>query len=168
MGSAFDPKRTFQFAVKGAEMDDAVIGEPEGALLNFIRELGELDWRKYQRRSAVKMIDGERYIEDQSDHPPFVSFRFKHESDATIQRLRYAVANFSGNVRWGLFGHKREGLSGINWVICPEVVQAAKSTALSCGLSIGDFMAESKPNFAELAYKDLAGLELALRTEFGR
>jgi hypothetical protein len=149
-------------------MDEVTINDPEGALLNFIRELGELEWRKYQHRSVVKLIDGERRIEDQSDHPPFVSFRFKHESETTVQRIRAAVANFSGNVCWGLFGHEREGLPGVNWLICPEVVQAGRSTALFHGLPAGDFMAKVEPTFAELAYKDLVGLELALRTEFDR
>lgn len=149
-------------------MDEAAIVDPEGALLNFIRELGALEWRKYQRRSVLKLIDGERHTEDQSDHPPFVSFRFKHESESTIQRLRVAVANFSGNVRWGLFGHQREGLPGVNWSICPEVVQAARSMALSHGRSVGDYMAEIEPAFAGQAYKDLVGLELALRAEFDR
>ncbi|WP_114241881.1 hypothetical protein [Dyella sp. C9] len=148
-------------------MDEAAIDDPEGTLLNFIRQLGELEWRKYQRRSVKKLIDGETRIEDQSNRPPFVSFRFKHESEATIQRLGAVVASFSGNVRWGLFGHQREGLPGVNWLICPEEVQAARVTAMSHGLSVGAFIAEVEPTFAELAYKDLVGLELALRTEFG-
>lgn len=149
-------------------MDEAAIADPEGALLNFIGELGELEWRKYQRRAVVKLIDGESRIEGQSDQPPFVSFRFKDENESTIQRLRAAVANFEGNTRWGLFGHEREGQAGVNWTICPEVAGMARDIAKSHGCSVGDYIAEVQPTLAGLAYEDLAGLESALRVEFGK
>ena len=38
-------------------MEEVTIAEPEGSVFNFIGELGELEWRKFQRRSVVKLTD---------------------------------------------------------------------------------------------------------------
>ena len=51
--------------MKGAEILDE-----EGRLLNFIEELGKLEWRKFQKRYPVQFSNGIRKTVDCSTSPP--------------------------------------------------------------------------------------------------
>lgn len=50
--------------MKGAEILDE-----EGRLLNFIEELGKLEWRKFQKRYPVQFSNGIRKTVDCSASP---------------------------------------------------------------------------------------------------
>lgn len=147
-------------------MSDKEIGDSEGELLYFIDNISRLEWRKYQSRYP-RMWDGrEMRRVDHSGHPPFLSFRFEREDSALIEKIRAAVESYRGRVKWGLYYHRREGLPGVNWMICPQFMEEKSEVALSSGLSASQYMANFHPEFGPVAYDDLDGLQKHVRSHF--
>lgn len=139
-------------------MNATPIGAEEGQLLNLIDKLGELEWRKFQSRH-VKVMIGDRQEEvDRSSWPPFISFRFKNEDRFLIDKIKSAVHGYKGDVAWILVAHQRDGLPGVNWMICPEAMWEVRDFALQSGVSAGQYMSEHQPDFGLSAYEDLKGL----------
>lgn len=142
------------------------INVEEGQLLNLINGLSELEWRKFQSRH-VKVMNGDRLEEvDRSSWPPFISFRFKNEDHLLVDKLTYAVQSYKGHITWTLVAHQRDGLPGVNWMICPKAMWEVRDFALQSGVSAGQYMSEHQPDFGLSAYEDLKGLTRYMQKYF--
>lgn len=137
-------------------------------LLNFIEELGELAWAKFETRyPAISIKASVPSSEDRSDRPPYASFRFEHESPEVIERLQDAVRNYQGGVEWVMEGHQRVSFPDTsNWVIHPKKMAELRQSALDANLTPGQYMAKADPSFGAVAYADLVNLTAHLRRIF--
>lgn len=99
-----------------------IILAQEGQLLNVLERLGSLFWKRFQRRFLEIWVVDHAEIHDHSSYPPSISFRFKGEPNNIIDKLRSAVSEYEGELRWTLQSREREGLPGIIWSIIPEEV----------------------------------------------
>ena len=99
--------------------------------------------------------------------PPYVSFRFVADESGVVDKLQAAIDSYKGKVKWVMVAHQREGLPGINWMICPRRIQEASSLAKNFDMTAGQYLAETEPEFGPIAYDDFAKLEEYLRYELG-
>lgn len=79
----------------------------EGALLNVIEKLMPLAWRRFQHRFPEVWVIDHAEIQDYSTYPPCISFRFKGEPNNIIDKLRTAVSEYEGELRWTLQSRER-------------------------------------------------------------
>lgn len=149
-------------------MSTTPITAEEGLLLNLIESLSRLEWRKYQQRYPEIWQENRFQRADYSEHPPFISFRFQDEDVELIGRLKQTVESYKGIVEWVMIGHKRDGLPGTNWMICPKRLREASNAALDSGVPAGQYMAEHEPEFGPVAYEDLLALTEYLRNIFDK
>ncbi|MFP3558078.1 hypothetical protein SB861_46560 [Paraburkholderia sp. SIMBA_049] len=127
-------------------------------LLRVIERAAELEWRKFQARKVeIVLKSGAIYREDNSQLPPFTSFRFKTESAEQIALIESAVIGYVGSIAWQMSGHSRISLPGRNWLIRPAFVNQMAIEA-GDGRDVGRYIAERFPDFAPAAYADLLGL----------
>lgn len=147
-------------------MDVKKIEAPEGWLLNFLYEISPLEWRRYQQRQPNVWFGDHFEKVDRSEYPPYIAFRFENECEAIINRIKIAVENYCGRVRWMLHEHKREGLPGKNWTIGPSRLWEVQEQALKLGLSSSQYLAAYEPGFGPIAYDDLEGLNKHIQSAF--
>ncbi|HBO3288861.1 TPA: hypothetical protein L4S14_001095 [Pseudomonas aeruginosa] len=140
--------------------------DPEGELLNILECVSPLEWRRYQQRNPEVWINGHFERAERPEFPPYVSFRFKNENQVVIDRLKKALALYSGKIKWLLVEHKREFLSGTNWVICPSRMVEVREEAIQVGVSAGQYLAKYEPEFGPAAYDDLIDLTENIRRAF--
>ncbi|MCE3602209.1 hypothetical protein LXA47_01090 [Massilia sp. P8910] len=146
-----------------------MLPEIEGReLLNFIEQLGELAWAKFETRYPTIVIKGSLpSSEDRSGRPPYTSFRFEHESPDVIERLQDAVRNYHGSLEWVMEGHQRVSFPGTtNWIIHPKKMAEIRQSALDSNLTPGQYMAKADPMFGPVAYNDFANLTAHLLRTF--
>ena len=146
----------------------ATTGKPGRELLDFIEQLGELSWFKFESRYPVFKFRGqEPKTEDRSTHPPYTSFRFKVDNPDVIAKLKLAVRTYKGSVEWLMEEHLREMFPGTrNWIISPRLMSELNQIACSHGMTVGQYIAQISPEFGPLAYSDLAGLTAHVRSSF--
>lgn len=138
------------------------------ALLDLIESLGKLAWAKFETKKPTFAIkDGASWSEDRSAKPPYTSFRFHDEDTELINQLNEAVLSYAGAVAWVMVGHKRVGLPGTNWTICPKRLFDVQDIALDSSMTAGQYMAKHEPEFGPIAYDDLSTLTAYLRSIFG-
>lgn len=142
------------------------ITAPEGYLLNLLYEISPLEWRRYQQRYPEIWVGDHFEKVDRSECPPYISFRFKDEHEAVIERLRQAIESYSGKILWVLDEHKRDGLPGTNWIVGPSRLWEVKEQALKLDLTPDQFLAQYEPEFGPVAYDDLEGLTKHIRQAF--
>lgn len=131
----------------------------EVELLDFLDSLSCLEWRKFQKKYAQVWRGGNLETVDCSTFPPFFSFRFREENKNLIEQLRLAVSNYEGQVSWVLAEHKRVGLPGTNFIICPREYWEIKEKWQGRGGSIGERMAKENPHFGLRARSDITKLK---------
>jgi hypothetical protein len=83
-----------------------------------------------------------------------------------IERLKQAVESYKGVVAWVMVDHKREGLPGKNWAVCPKRLWEVDNTVLDSGVWAGQYMAQYEPEFGPVAYEDLSVLTTYLHNVF--
>ncbi len=105
-------------------------------------------------------------VEDKSNFPPWMSFRFESDDDVILEKFRHAIDDYYGKIRWSLNEHKREGLPGINWTIKPRRLLEVKEQADKLDLSPSQYIAQYEPEFGPAAYEDLVGLTEYIRQLF--
>jgi len=142
------------------------ISAEEGQLLNLLDGLSELEWRKFQSLCVTVMAEGCQEEVDRSSWPSFISFRFRNEDQLLIDKLRDAVLIYNGRIAWVMVAHQRDGLPGVNWMICPKAMWEVRELAFQCGVSAGQYMAEHQPGFGLTAYDDLKGLTQHIKKYF--
>ena len=142
------------------------ISAPEGELLNILEDVGPLEWRRYQQRNPEVLVNGCFERVERPEIPPYISFRFRHENQMVIDKLKASLLSYNGKVKWLLVEHKREALSGTNWVICPSRIVEVKGMAIQFGLSASQYLAQYEPEFGSVAYEDLARLTEYIRQAF--
>lgn len=142
------------------------ITEPEGDLLNLLYEISPLAWRKYRQRYPEVWVRDHYEKEDRSKFPPFVAFRFEIETESVIEKLRGAINNYSGQFLWVLGEHKRDGLSGTNWIIEPSRIQDVREQALELNMTPHQYIARHEPDFGPAAYDDLGNLTKHIKRAF--
>ncbi|NNN26246.1 MULTISPECIES: hypothetical protein [Pseudomonas] len=135
-------------------------------LLDFIEELCATEWRKGAASEYVARQGDQWILRAQIEHPPSVSFRFKREDRSIISRLKSAVENYEGRVRWILDEHKRDGLPGTNWTIGPSRLWEVRDRARELGLAPKQYMAKYEPEFGPVAYEDIIDLTDHIRRAF--
>lgn len=138
-------------------------------LLNFIEQLGDLDWFKYETRYVnILLKNGGKIVEDRSGRPPYASFRFKVEKPEIIEKLKKTIADYQGEVEWIMDCYQRVSFpNSRNWTICPKKVIDSWQLALSSDISIGQWMEKYDPLFGPKAYKDVRVLVAYLSGVFG-
>lgn len=146
----------------------ATTGKPGRELLDFIEQLGELSWFKFESRYPVfKFRWQEPKTEDRSTHPPYTSFRLKVDNPDIIDKLKLTVRTYKGSVEWLMEEHSREMFSGAkNWIISPKLMSELNQIAYNHGMTVGQYIAQTYPEFGPLAYSDLAGLTAHVRSTF--
>lgn len=120
--------------IRVAEVTTDRIADSDGELLNVLQELGPLAWRKYHARYPELLVRGRIQRFDQSKSPPSFAFRFEDEREDGIELLLRAVERYHGELHWTMYGRKRQGLPGTNWVIYPIRVLDVIEVALEQGL----------------------------------
>ncbi|QOT79040.1 hypothetical protein [Cupriavidus basilensis] len=122
--------------------------------MNFIETLGPLAWQKFESRyPEIKFRGQQPKMEDRSAMPPYTSFRFENEDPEVINRLRFAVETYSGEIEWVMEGHSREMFPGTtNWVIYPKRTSESRKIALDAGMVVGQYMALNDPEFGPITY----------------
>lgn len=135
-------------------------------LLKFIELLGEVEWCKCVNSQYLVKKLGEWVVEDQSEFPPKVSFRFRHEDPSVICRLRAAIDGYKGALAWECNGHQRDGLPGTNWTIAPRRFWEVSEVARELGLAPGQYLARYEPELGPTAYADISGLTLHVQSVF--
>ncbi len=139
-------------------MSTSEISDKEGRLLNFIEKLGPLVWRKYQQRYPSVWMKDHAEIVDRSSFPPYVAFRFRHESQEIVEILRGLIGSYTGKLRWCLESHLRINMSSRNWLIVPEDVALAKQYLMDDSITVYEYFAKEFPLFGPLAYNELDNL----------
>ncbi|QVW25675.1 hypothetical protein KJF94_09060 [Pseudomonas hormoni] len=134
------------------------IEEPEGELLNILHDISPLEWRKYQQRYPEVRVGNSFEREDRSGYPPYVAFRFENESDEIVNKLRLVLEGYLGRSVWRLVSHKRDGLSGINWMIGPARLWEISEAAEQENMTKGQYLSKYEPWVGPAAYDDLPGL----------
>ncbi|MBD9515035.1 hypothetical protein NK553_04090 [Pseudomonas sp. ZM23] len=142
------------------------ISAPEGDLLNVLEDISSLEWRRYQQRSPEVWLNGRFEKIERPEYPPYISFRFEHESQAVIARLKDSLLSYGGKIKWLLVEHKRDSLPGTNWMVCPEKMVEVREEAAQAGISTGQYLAQYEPEFGPAAYDDLVGLTEHIRRAF--
>ncbi|MHA6885008.1 hypothetical protein [Ralstonia pseudosolanacearum] len=136
-------------------------------IVDFVEVLGELAWAKFEtRRPTFSIKDSPSFCEDRSCYPPYAVFRFRDERDEVIERLKLGVSDYKGGVEWVMVGHKRYGLPGTNWMICPRRLLEVEDLARSKNITAGGYMAQFEPDFGPVAYDDVINLVGHLRAIF--
>lgn len=130
----------------------------EGALLNVIEKLMPLVWWRFQHRYPEVWVIDHAEIQDHSSYPPCISFRFKGEPNNIIEKLRSAVNEYDGELRWTLQSREREGLPGVIWSIMPEEVFSKRKSLGDEFFNINEYFSKNLPSFGPVAYRDLDGL----------
>jgi hypothetical protein len=143
------------------------ISDPEAGLLNMLGDISPIAWRKYQRRYSRIWMDGEYRMGAESGKPPYICFRFEVEQAWVIEKLALAIASHSGEIKWCLDSHKREGLGGVNWILQPERSINAEIEASKINFSVSEYFAKFEPGFCAKAFGDLVALESHVRSVFG-
>ena len=129
-------------------------------LLEFVRELGELEWSKCVARWSD--VCG-----DQSRFGPSTSFRFKGSVPAaTIDRLREGVLTYQGPIQWTFSEHVRRHLGGINYGVWPRKFDEVFEEAFARRLTSAQYLAATCPEFGAKAFDDLSNLVEFLRILF--
>jgi hypothetical protein len=142
------------------------ISNDEGKLLTLIEHLAPLEWRKYQARYPEVWIQDHFERADHSGHPPFISFRFRNESEEVVEKLKRAIQNYRGKLPWIMVGHTRDGLPGTNWVILPTRSWEVRGIASNAGMNPAKYLARFDPEFGPIAYEDLEKLTLYMTKIF--
>lgn len=132
-------------------------------LLDFLNSLSSLAWRKFQKKRVQLWRGGKLEVADCSAFPPFFSFRFRTENSELIQKLRLAVSSYEGQVSWILAEHKRIGLPGTNFIICPTEYWKIKEKDEGESVSVGERMANENPLFGLSARSDIGKLKEHLK-----
>lgn len=147
-------------------MPDTVNGRE---LIDFIEQLGELAWAKYETRYPTFFIKGSPpSSEDRSGRPPYASFRFEHEIADVIKKIQDAVRSYQGKVEWVIEGHQRVSFPDTtNWMIYPKKMLEVKQLARAEDLAPGQYLEKSDPEFGPVAYTDMLNLTAHLQREFG-
>lgn len=129
-------------------------------LLEFIEGLGDLAWAKFETRYPVIEIKGSLPKgEDRSGRPPYASFRFENENPEVVVKLKNAVENYQGEIRWVMDEYQRISFPGTrNWIIHPKKMAEIKQVALDSNLTPGQYMEKVEPMFGPKAYDDLENL----------
>jgi len=136
-------------------------------LLDFINSISALEWRKFQKKHVQVWRGRKLETADCSSFPPFFSFRFRIEDEKLIQKLRLAVSSYEGLVPWILAEHKRIGLPGTNFVICPKEYWEVKKRYGDESGSVGERMAKENPLFGVRARSDIGRLKEHLKKSLG-
>lgn len=138
------------------------ITNPEGRLLEILHEASPIVWQHYGHRFPTRLVDGQwKQDEEESKEPPFISFRFKEESEELINRLRYLVENYQGVIKWDFYRRKRlHNLPGYNCIIRPLRIHEVEALGVWSkeGLSPGQYLAKYEPQLARVAFADLNAL----------
>lgn len=139
-------------------------------LLDFIEQLGELEWARFESRyPTIKIKGGQPITENRSNRPPYTSFRFVHEDADVLERLKKAVESYRGDIEWTMEGHQRASFPNTtNWVICPKIMADIRQPASDLNLTSSQYMVEKDPEFGPRAYEDFLKLVENLRKAFGK
>lgn len=147
-------------------MPDTINGRE---LIDFIEQLGELGWEKYETRYPTFSIKGSPpSSEDRSGRPPYASFRFEHELADVINKIQEAVRLYQRRIEWVMEGHQRVSFPDTtNWMICPKKMLEVKQLARMENLTPGQYLEKYDPEFGPVAYTDMLNLTAHLQREFG-
>ena len=137
-------------------------------LLDFIEQLDDVAWFKFESRYPIISIKGcETRNEDRSSRPPYTSFRFRKKNPNIISRLKAAVENYDGSIRWVMETYQRSSFPDTeNCIIYPEKLAAISHLAISANTTPGQYMEKIDPSFGPLAYENLGRLTQYLRLMF--
>ena len=139
---------------------------PEGELLNILGDISPLAWRRFRQRSPEVLIDGAFKKVDRPEIPPAISFRFEHESQEVIEKLKELLLSYNGKIKWVLDEHKRGRLPGTNWMICPSRVVELRGVASDLDITSEQYLAQYEPEFGLVAYEDIVDLTEYIRKAF--
>jgi len=127
-------------------------------IINLLLGFSELDWAKFESRMVKIEIRNGVIEEDRSTHPPYSSFRLKHEDTQLLEALSRAVITYSGAIEWVLVSHSRSPLPGTNWCICPKEVELKRPLAVQQGITVSQYFITNSPSFGPKAYEDMLPL----------
>lgn len=128
-------------------------------ILEWLDSVLELEWGKCVPRKLDLSIPNMPRNGDQSNYPPFTSFRLKSDNPEFMKKLMDALESYEGEVEWTLKKHDRTPLKGTNWCIAPKVViETQQEPNLDVDLNAQEYFQKYKPEFGLVAYRDMLGL----------